>query len=44
MCTSCTLATKENAGSARRKTINKPIKQINATGVSVLQFRFYFDY
>ena len=35
MCTSCTSTTKEAAESDRRKTLNKPINQINVTGVSV---------
>ena len=36
MCTSCTSATKESAGSGRRKTLNKPVNEINVTEVSVL--------
>ena len=38
LCTSCTLANKEATESARRKTLNKPINQINVTVVSVFQF------
>ena len=44
LCTSRTSVTKEAAESGRRKTLNKPVIQINMTGVAVFQFWFYVDY
>ena len=41
LCTSRTSVTKEAAESGSRKTLNKPVNQINMTGVTVFD---YFDY
>ena len=41
LCTSRTSVTKEAAESGSRKTLNKPVNQINMAGVTVFD---YFDY